>query len=198
MSLNSYFLFFFSMLILAVSPGPGVAAVVGSSAKYGSKAALPMIFGIITGDIVFCLFAIFGLAFAADQFNTVFLFIKYLCGVYLIYKGAAVIYSAKNTSTPKPPKKIIGYFSGFGLTISNPKVIVFYAGFLPAFIDMRHISIYDIIIIMFTISLILFSVMLSYSKVTNLIIKKSNGLIMINYLSGFILSSVGLALLIMK
>lgn len=87
MTLYSIFAFFVAMLILAITPGPGVIATVSKALSVGLLRTIPLIIGIIVGDLVFLLFSIFGLAFVAESFTMLFLLIKYLGALYLIYLG---------------------------------------------------------------------------------------------------------------
>jgi len=54
-----------AMLILAASPGPGVFATVARALASGFRPALAVICGIVLGDIIFLLFAAFGLSMVA-------------------------------------------------------------------------------------------------------------------------------------
>ncbi|MGI9277632.1 MAG: LysE family translocator [Endozoicomonas sp.] len=54
------------------------------------------------------------------------------------------------------------YLTDLLVTLSNPKVILLYLGFIPAFVDMASLATRDIIVIALVVSLVLGTVMLAY------------------------------------
>ncbi len=57
---------------MVLVPGPGVAAIVARALGGGFWSAVPMVIGILFGDLVYLGFAIFGLAAIAEFFGPVF------------------------------------------------------------------------------------------------------------------------------
>lgn len=155
-----------AILILAVTPGPGVFVTISKALGSGFKHAIPVIIGIVIGDLIFLLFAIFGLSIIANSFNYLFGMIKFLGGIYLIWLGIILwkstpIIMDKTKSEALSHK--ISFLSGLSITLGNPKVILFYLGFLPTFLKLDKLANVDIIIVCFIISFILASVMLFYA-----------------------------------
>jgi threonine/homoserine/homoserine lactone efflux protein len=64
--------FSLAMTVLAASPGPGVFGVVGRSLSSGVGKTIFMIAGIVTGDLIYLIFAIFGLTYAAQKLSGLF------------------------------------------------------------------------------------------------------------------------------
>ena len=64
-----------AMFLLAATPGPGVFATVARSLASGFGHATVVVAGIVTGDLVFLLLAIYGLASFAELLGDFFLFI---------------------------------------------------------------------------------------------------------------------------
>ena len=125
--------------IAVLVPGPGVAAVVARALGGGFRAALPMVLGILAGDLVYLVFALFGLAAIATWFGPVFVIIKWASALYLLYI-AWQFWSAKPGSEQIGAKKDGGlwktFLSGFMLTMGNPKTIVFYLALLPTVVPL--------------------------------------------------------------
>src|ERR1700761_6212283 len=71
--------------IVCVVPGPGVAAIVARGLGGGFRGAVPMVIGILIGDLIYLSFAAFGLAAIATYFGAVFTIIRYLSAAYLLY-----------------------------------------------------------------------------------------------------------------
>jgi len=155
------------MLILAVSPGPGVFATVARALASGFRPALVVICGIVLGDIIFLLFAAFGLSMVARVLGNMFFIVKICGGAYLIWLGIRIWLKDPQplTETPnsdtRPPWG--NFASGLVITLSNPKVILFYCGFLPTFINLSTLAVYDLAIIVAIITAVLTGVLGSYA-----------------------------------
>ncbi len=67
MSIISFFALAGAMLLLAIIPGPGVYAVVARALASGFKHSVIVILGIVMGDLIFLLSAIYGLAAVAEN-----------------------------------------------------------------------------------------------------------------------------------
>ena len=125
--------------IAVIVPGPGVAAVVGRALGGGFSAAIPMILGILVGDLIYLVFALFGLAAIAAWLGPVFVIVKWGGALYLLFV-------AWQFWTAKPGSEQIGargdvsawrtFLGGFALTLGNPKTIVFYLALLPTVIPL--------------------------------------------------------------
>ncbi|MEM7168795.1 MAG: LysE family translocator [Pseudomonadota bacterium] len=141
-----------ALVILGLSPGPAWAAVITSALGRGFGSAFAMALGVALGDVVFLLLAVFGLAVAAQTLGEFFLFVKLAGAAYLIWLGlnlwrnppAAPEARERRPDTSQTTKRAFGPFlAGFSLTLGNPKVIAFYLGFLPAFVDLARLSVID-------------------------------------------------------
>lgn len=125
--------------IAVLVPGPGVAAVVARALGGGFRAAFPMVLGILAGDLVYLVFALFGLAAVATWFGPVFVVIKWASAIYLLYI-AWQFWSAKPGTEQIGAKKDASawktFLSGFMLTMGNPKTIVFYLALLPTVVPL--------------------------------------------------------------
>lgn len=166
MSLLSILAFSFAMFILAVTPGPGVFVTVSRALTSGFYNASFVVLGIVLGDVIYLLLAIFGLSAIASIMGDFFILIKYLGGLYLLYL-AYKIFKSRNDEIKisdeyeKSPKK--NFFAGLFVTLRNPKAILFYLGFLPTFADLQTLTSLDILIITMIVIVVLGSVTLAYA-----------------------------------
>jgi len=166
MSLESWIALVVALTILGLSPGPAWAAVVTTSIARGFLAATAMSIGVALGDLTFLFFAIFGLTVLAESLGSLFIIVKYVGAVYLVWLGVmlwrnppvAPSDSSTASSSLKTP-----LFTGFILTLGNPKVIAFYLGFLPAFVDMADFSYSDLLIVGITVFVVIAGVLSSYA-----------------------------------
>lgn len=166
MTLLSILSFALAMLVLAVSPGPGVFATIARSLSCGFRPALAVVAGIILGDIIFLLFAIFGLALLAQTLGNFFIIIKLLGGGYLIWQGIKIFFSNTDlteSETMVASSNSSNFLSGLFITLGNPKVILFYCGFLPTFVSLSELTLTDTFTIIVVIATVLVTVLGTYA-----------------------------------
>ncbi len=155
-----------ALFVLAATPGPGVFATISRSMASGFVPSLGVVAGIVTGDIIFLLFAVFGLSIIAQTMGGLFVVVKLAGGAYLIFLGVRIFRSEPETLKTAQVKKRLrygNYFSGLFITLSNPKVILFYCGFLPTFLDLSALTRTDILIVALTVALVLSGVLTLYA-----------------------------------
>ena len=89
--------------IAVLVPGPGVAAVVARALGGGFKGAFPMVLGILAGDLLYFVFAVFGLATIATWFAPVFVVVRWAGAAYLLFI-AYKFWTARHGSEQMKPK----------------------------------------------------------------------------------------------
>jgi len=124
------------------APGPAVASVVARVVAQGSTGMVWFVGGLMLGDILWFLIAVFGLAALAALVQPVFFVLKYLGAAYLLYLAwklwaAPVAVNATEPVRGQGPKLFGG---GLLITMSNPKTMLFYLAMLPALIDLPSLS----------------------------------------------------------
>ncbi|QFT55378.1 LysE family translocator [Microbulbifer sp. THAF38] len=165
MSLTSLLIFSGAMLLLAITPGPGFFATIARALTSGMKESAIVVFGIVIGDIIFLLFAIYGLSAVAEKIHWLFLLIKYFGAAYLIYLGWRLWSSDPNIVEIESTKEIsqrTSFFTGLFITLGNPKVIFFYVAFLPTFMNLEKLSGVDVLAISSVVAIVLGSTLLFY------------------------------------
>lgn len=128
--------------VAVLVPGPGVAAVVARALGGGFRGALPMVLGILAGDLIYFIFAVFGLAAIATWFGPVFVIIRWAGAAYLLYI-AYKFWTARPGSEQMKPKNEGSwrtFLAGFSLTMGNPKTIVFYLAILPSVVPLDQMN----------------------------------------------------------
>jgi threonine/homoserine/homoserine lactone efflux protein len=124
--------------IAVIVPGPGVTAVVARALGGGFWGAVPMVLGILAGDLLYLLFAIFGLATIAALYAPVFVVIRWAGAAYLLYI-AWKFWTAKPGTEQVRARSDTGwrtFLSGLALTLGNPKTIIFYLALLPTVVPL--------------------------------------------------------------
>jgi len=156
-----------AMLVLAASPGPGVFATVARALASGFRPALAVIIGIVLGDIIFLMFAFFGLSIIAQALGDLFFIVKICGGAYLIFLGIRIWMRepalAPNEDGNHNRPGWGNFVSGLVVTLSNPKVILFYCGFLPTFLDLSALTLSDLALVVGIITIVLACVLSTYA-----------------------------------
>ena len=167
MTLYALFGLSLAMIILAASPGPGVFTTTAAAAASGFRYSLAVIAGIVLGDLIFLLLAIFGLSAVARILGELFTLVKLCGGLYLIWLGiklwTSTPHNSLNNTSGSTPQSTKGFTTGLMVTLANPKVILFYCGFLPTFLDLSVLSTVDIVSIAVVICSVLATVLMVYA-----------------------------------
>lgn len=160
MTLNSIIALFLAMVILASLPSISVLMVCTRAASGGFIHGVCTTLGIVLGDIMFILLAIWGLSFLAETMGGLFIFIKYLGSAYLIFLGIELLRSSSVNQQPDnlalvrvDNSLVSSFLTGLLITLADQKATLFYLGFLPAFIDITQIS-YQETLIIITVAII--------------------------------------------
>ncbi len=151
MSLESSVSFLFIIFIFAITPGPGVFALIARSLSAGTGPCVSMALGMAVSDVVYLILACFGLAVLAEQWAELFTVLRIVGAFYLFYLGwkmwnassAALLNGATDDVVFSPLK---GFMQGFLISASNPKVIFFYIAFLPTILDLNRLTQADIVL----------------------------------------------------
>jgi threonine/homoserine/homoserine lactone efflux protein len=162
MSFEAAVTFFVSIFIFAITPGPGVFAILAKAMVEGPKKCIMMALGMVASDLLYLQLACFGLATIADNWSDIFLIIRYLGAGYLIYLGYKMITAFTHNQPISNQQKsqqtpLTSFSHGFLISASNPKVILFYVSFLPTFIDLTRLHGSDLILISVLSSIALMS-----------------------------------------
>ena len=138
---------FAAMVVLAAVPSTSVFAVSARAASAGFRHGALTALGIVVGDLVFIFVAVFGLALLAEALGPAFFVVKLAGGAYLIGLGIVVWRSRKG----KPGEvgapglaRWSSFMTGLLITLGDQKAILFYLGFLPAFIDLSMVTAVDV------------------------------------------------------
>ena len=129
--------------IFAISPGPGILAVLTVSVSRGAAMGIAMSLGEVCGDMVYLLIAMISWAVVAAHFSDIFVVVRILGAGYLGYLGIKQMMSPplKDENKYITGKGLsLAYGTGVMISLTNPKVIVFYLSFLPLFIDLSMIN----------------------------------------------------------
>lgn len=170
MTLSSILALLGAMIVLAAIPSVSVLVVSTRSATFGFLHGIFTTLGIVLGDIIFILIAIWGLSFLAETTGSFFFLIQYLGGIYLILLGIKLSQSKTEETiieTTTNSSLLSSFLTGLLITLGDQKATLFYLGFFPAFVDITQISYRDTLIILIITILAVGGVKLGYVIIAN-------------------------------
>ena len=133
-----YGAFVAAVIVVLLIPGPGNLALVTSTGKGGVRGGLGATFGVIAGDQVLMWLAVAGVATLLTAYPAAFKAVQWAGAAYLAWLGVKMLL-AKPGDAPILEIKPHHYFKqALGITLLNPKAIVFYMAFFPLFVDPVH------------------------------------------------------------
>lgn len=126
-------------LVLALTPGPAVVYIVARTLAQGRACGLASVLGVALGNLANAVGAALGLAALFAVSSTAFTVVKWAGAAYLVYLGIRMWRTAPVVAdvTPQVPMKPLRrvFRDGFVVALLNPKTTLFFAAFLPQFMD---------------------------------------------------------------
>jgi threonine/homoserine/homoserine lactone efflux protein len=137
-----------AVLILFLTPGPVWVALIARGVSGGFHAAWPLAAGVVVGDAIWPLAAIFGLAWITSVYGGVMEALRWVAVAIFLLMGIGLIRHADRAITMQSRLTRPGMWAGFGAGLAailgNPKAILFYMGVLPGFFDLAGVTGADI------------------------------------------------------
>lgn len=141
-----------AVLILFLTPGPVWVALIARGVSGGFHAAWPLALGVVIGDALWPLAAIFGLSWITSVYAGFMDVLRWVAVAIFVLMGLALIRHADRAiaadSRLTRPGVAAGILAGMAVILGNPKAILFYMGVLPGFFDISGITGWDIAAIM--------------------------------------------------
>jgi threonine/homoserine/homoserine lactone efflux protein len=129
--------FFGVAILLALTPGPDNLFVLTQSALSGRKAGLCVVLGLCTGLVVHTAAVAAGLAAVFASSALAFTLLKMGGAAYLAYLAWQAFRAPASTATGDAARSGNGalYRRGVLMSLTNPKLLMFFLAFLPQFTD---------------------------------------------------------------
>lgn len=157
-----------AMALLAAVPSLSVLAVTARAASGGFTHGLLTTLGILTADLLFIVLAIFGLVLLAEALGELFVLVRWLGAAWLVALGVLLWRAAPPAgaaAVPVPPSRFASFLAGLLLTLGDQKAILFYLGFLPAFMDLATLTLVDAALVCVAAVVAVGGVKLAYAAV---------------------------------
>jgi threonine/homoserine/homoserine lactone efflux protein len=143
MTLSALLVFALALVIAAGTPGPSIAALVARVLTNGFRDVLPFLAAMWLGEALWLTCAVAGLAVIARSFGMVFIVLKFVGVAYLLFlawkmwRAPADVQGSDLPSGQSPWRMFV---AGLLVTLSNPKIMMFYLALLPTIIDLSRIG----------------------------------------------------------
>lgn len=135
--IQNYGSFIVAVLIFQLIPGAGTIAILNATARNGAAAGLAAVAGTLCGDFVFMLAAVAGLAAIMKANPFLFQLLQWFGAAYLCWIGFGLLRAKPDSARtePEPIRPAWLYFRrAFAVSLTNPKVILFFVSFFPLFL----------------------------------------------------------------
>jgi len=137
-----YGAFLVAMFVMAITPGPANLFAIATGMERGKGAALIAVVGMNTATLVWFTGSALGLGALILAFPKAFHVLAWAGAAYLVWLGLKSLWAGiKNleshaTATVRAGRS--AFLDGFMVQIANPKILLFFSGVLPPFLDIKR------------------------------------------------------------
>ena len=138
LDIQNYTSFIIAVVIFQIIPGAGTVAILDATARKGVSGGMKAVFGTLSGDFIYMLAAVLGLAAILSAHPDILAGTQWLGAIYLCWVGLKLLRTPVNTVTVDIVLKNGDwkYFhQAFAVSLTNPKVIMFFMAFFPLFLS---------------------------------------------------------------
>ena len=135
--IQNYGSFIAAIVVFQLIPGPGTLAILNATARNGVGAGLGAVLGTLAGDFLFMVAAVAGLAAVMNANPEMFQALQWFGAAYLCWMGLQLLRAriASGAATTEPRRSASVYFrQAFAVSLTNPKVVLFFVAFFPLFL----------------------------------------------------------------
>ncbi len=137
-----YGAFLVAMFVMAITPGPANLFAIATGMERGKGAALVAVVGMNTATLVWFGCSALGLGALILAFPKAFHILAWAGAAYLVWLGLKSLWAGiKNVESHATATVRAGrsaFFDGFMVQIANPKILLFFSGVLPPFLDIKR------------------------------------------------------------
>ncbi len=156
-----------AMVALAALPSLSVITVTTRAATGGMAHGVAATLGIVAGDAIFILIAVLGLQALQAVPDPLWLGLRIVGAGYLAWLGWSLLRppapaSLKAVASASGPVRS-SFAAGLLLTLADQKALLFYLAFLPAFLDLPNLSVFDIVAVLLVATVAVGGVKLLYA-----------------------------------
>ncbi|MCZ4339326.1 LysE family translocator [Shewanella colwelliana] len=185
MTLDTWLLYLFAILLIAISPGTMAVLSMSHGIHFGKTRSLATALGSVTSALLLMFASAAGLGALLSATEYGFTILKYCGAAYLLYLGIKLLLTKASAQGldlqhirgKGSPKQM--FKQAFMVGISNPKDLLFFAALFPQFIDVTAPQGPQLAILALTWAIVDFSFVMIYACMANVLapaLKSSNKL----------------------
>ncbi|PKG99954.1 LysE family translocator [Paraglaciecola sp. MB-3u-78] len=187
-----------TMFFISITPGMCMTLAMTLGLKIGLRRTMWMMLGEVCGVAIVAVSAVMGAAAIMLNYPTLFVWFKWIGGLYLIYLGCKMFWVSRRVSLTAEQDLTLSRYAlisqGFLTAIANPKGWAFMLSILPPFINGTQPITFQLLSLVIIIMLSEFICMLIYAtggKGLKTLLNQGNNIRWMNGISGTLLIGVG-------
>jgi threonine/homoserine/homoserine lactone efflux protein len=140
MDLSAYLTFVIVSAVQTATPGPSTLFIVNNAVAHGWRRALGALSGDLVAIALLATLSVVGLGALLQTYPAAFLTLRLAGAFYIIWLGLTFLRAAPPQPHPSAQKTIHEqsglalWINSFGVGISNPKAVLFFAALFPQFL----------------------------------------------------------------
>ncbi len=148
MSLELWVTYLIACIAIVIVPGPAVSLIVANSVRYGQRAGLANVAGIQLGTSLALTVLVVGLASVMSFVSQWFEWFRLAGAAYLVWLGFKLLRSNGQLAAAQAKPTNSGFFTqGFLVSVTNPKMLLFFGAFIPQFVDPDRDPVYQLMVL---------------------------------------------------
>ncbi len=157
--IQNYTSFIMAIILFQLFPGAGTITILNATARNGIGTGMGAVAGTLLGDFVYMLAAVLGLAAVLAAYPGVLQSAQWIGVIYLCWMGLKLLCASTSDQTTQQANHqgASAYLrQALAVSLTNPKVIMFFMAFFPLFMSAESgpITLFILMIHVTTISLI--------------------------------------------
>lgn len=202
MNWNLWWIFTTTSLVLDATPGPAVMLVLATSLRHGWRPAVRTILGILSANAFYFAMSATSLGALLLASYNIFFLVKWLGAAYLVFLGWKALRSRASfleNAAAASSRRL--YLDGVAAQLANPKALVYFAAFVPQFLDHSLPVAQQLAILGGTNTFFEFFVLLVYAMLAGracVRMRRPHSAVWINRVAGVVLIGAGAGMALLR
>ena len=136
--IQNYGSFIMAVFVFQLIPGAGTITILNATARNGVGSGMKAVFGTLSGDFIYMLAAVLGLAAILSAYPSILASAQWVGVAYLCWLGLKLLRASMTDEPSDVALKLEGwaYFrQALAVSLTNPQVIMFFMAFFPLFLS---------------------------------------------------------------